>query len=82
MYRLLILLVFLGVLQGCSGESEYELKKFYKDPLSPAAIMMGGTYAGVVATFNSLGACLQMKEQVEQEDRNIGYMNSRFVCDK
>lgn len=68
-------------LQGCFG-TKYELKKYYKDPLSAAAKMMGGTYAGVVETFNSMEACLQMKSQVEQDDRNIGYTNSRFVCDE
>ena len=62
--------------------NQYELKKFYKDPNSPAAKMMGSTYAGVVETFNSMSACLQMKEQVEKDDQKIGYTNSRFVCDK
>lgn len=79
--RLVLLVVTLILLQGCFG-TKYELKKYYKDPNSAAARMMGGTYAGVVETFNSLDACLQMKEQVERDDLNIGYTNSRFVCDK
>ena len=82
MYKKFIPLSIVSLLVGCSGGTEYELKKFYKDPLSPAAIMMGGTYAGVVKTFNSLDACLQMKKQVERDDRNISYTNSRFVCDE
>lgn len=81
MIRILFLMVSAVFLQGCFGD-QYELKKYYKDPNSPAAQMMGGTYAGVVETFNSMEACLQMKEQVERDDRNIGYTNSRFVCDK
>ncbi len=79
--RVLSIVILTFLLQGCFG-TEYELKKYYKDPSSPAAKMMGGTYAGVVETFNSMEACLQMKEQVERDDRNIGYTNSRFVCDE
>lgn len=79
--RILSLVIASIILQGCFG-TEYELKKYYKDPHSAAAQMMGGTYAGIVETFNSLDACLQMKEQVERDDRNIGYTNSRFVCDE
>ncbi|WP_301387892.1 hypothetical protein [Thalassolituus sp. UBA2590] len=79
--RVLSIVILTFLLQGCFG-TEYELKKYYKDPNSPAAKMMGGTYAGVVETFNSMEACLQMKEQVERDDRNIGYTNSRFVCDE
>ena len=79
--RFILVLISAVLLQGCFG-TEYELKKYYKDPGSPAAILMGGTYAGVVATFNSRDACMQMKEQVELDDRNIGYTNSRFVCDE
>lgn len=82
MWKKMMILGVTSFLLGCSVETKYELKKFYKDPLSPAAIMMKGTYAGVVETFNSLDACLQMKEQVERDDRNTGYTNSRFVCDK
>jgi hypothetical protein len=67
------------LLQGCFG-SEYELQKFYRDPNSPAARMMGGIYAGVVDTFSSLEACLDTKADVERDDREIGYTNSRFVC--
>ena len=48
---------------------------------SPAAQLLGSTYAGVVETFNSFNACMQMKEDVEKEDIRIGYTNSRFVCD-
>ncbi len=81
MIRVAVLIGTAFVLQGCFN-TEYELKKYYKDPDSLAAIMMGGTYAGVVETFNSLDACLQMKMQVERDDRNIGYTNSRFVCDE
>ena len=77
----MLILVTMIILQGCFGGEEYELKKYYKDPESPAAKMMGSTYAGVIETFNTLNACLQMKEQVEADDRKIGYTNSRFVCD-
>ena len=83
MKRLLFMaLVFPLFLSGCFNEDKYELKKFYKDPNSPAAIMMGSMYAGVVATFNSRDACMQMKSQAEEDDKAIGYKNSRFVCDK
>lgn len=68
------------LLSGCF-ETEYELKKYYKDPNSPAARMMGGTYAGVVESFKSQDLCLQRKVQVEQNDRKIGYTNSRFECE-
>ena len=81
MLKAIFVIFFVILLQGCFG-TEYELKKYYKDPNSPAAKMMGGTYAGVVETFNSLDACLQMKEQVERDDLNIGYTNARFVCDE
>ena len=82
MIRVAVLIGTVFVLQGCFN-TEYELKKYYKDPDSLAAIMMmGETYAGVVETFNSLDACLQMKIQVERDDVNIGYTNSRFVCDE
>ena len=67
------------LLQGCLGP-EYELQKFYRDPSSAAARMMGSMYAGVVDTFDSLAACLDTKADVEQDDREIGYTNSRFVC--
>lgn len=69
------------LLSGCL-ESEYELKKYYKDANSPAAQMMGSTYAGVIETFKSQDLCFQKKAQVEQNDRNIGYTNSRFECEK
>lgn len=81
MIRVTLLLCVLFSLQGCFG-TEYELKKYYKNPFSAAAKMMGGTYAGVVETFNTLEACMQMKQQVEKDDRDIGYTNSRFVCDE
>lgn len=71
-----ILIVFLS---GCSGE-KYELHKYYKDPLSQAAILMGGTYAGIVDEFNTLGECLETKAEVEKDDAEIGYTNSLFEC--
>ena len=43
---------------------------------------MGTTYAGVVDTFDSLDACLEAKDQVELDDRAIGYTNSRFECEQ
>ena len=76
----LTLLGIVSLLQGCFGGTEHELRKYYKDPDSPAARLMGGTYAGVVETFNSQDDCLQMQELVERDDRNTGYTNSRFVC--
>ena len=77
-----ILLGTVVFLQGCSPAETYELKKYYKDSTSAAAKMMGGTYAGVIETFSSLEDCLQMKEQVERDDSESGYTNSRFVCDQ
>ncbi len=70
------------MLQGCFEDSTYELKKYYKDPNSPAAIMMGGTYAGVVDEFDSLDECNEMKLRVEKDDRDIGYSNSLFECEE
>tara|TARA_R110000868_G_scaffold406619_1_gene687196 strand:- start:490 stop:831 length:342 start_codon:yes stop_codon:yes gene_type:complete len=81
MTRAMVVICAAILLQACFS-TKYELKKYYKDPNSPAARIMGGTYAGVVETFNSMDACLQMKEQVARDDRNIGYTNSRFVCDE
>lgn len=81
MIRMMLFLSVIFSLQGCFG-TEYELKKYYKDPFSAAAKLMGGTYAGVVETFNTLDACMQMKQQVEKDDQDIGYTNSRFVCDE
>ena len=78
--KFIFVLVSMVLLQGCFG-TKYELKKYYRDPTSAAALIMGGTYAGVVETFNSMDACLQMKSQAEQDDHDIGYTNSRFVCD-
>ncbi|MCU7840900.1 MAG: hypothetical protein KZQ94_16165 [Candidatus Thiodiazotropha sp. (ex Troendleina suluensis)] len=82
MNKSLILLLAIASLSGCVEKEEYELKKYYKDATSPAAKLMGGTYAGVVETFNSIDACMEMKKQIEQDDRDIGYTNARFVCDK
>lgn len=79
--RKILIIILALFLQGCFGENEYELKKYYKDSGSAAALLMGGTYAGVVETFNSLDACLEMKNQAERDDERIGYTNSRFVCD-
>lgn len=81
MNKSLILLLAIASLSGCVEKEEYELKKYYKDATSPAAQLMGGTYAGVLETFNSLDACLQMIKQVERDDREIGYTNARWVCD-
>jgi len=82
MGKLAVTLLIIFSLQACSDNKQFELKKFYKDPYSPAAQLLGSTYAGVIETFNSLNACMQMKEDVENEDRKIGYTNSRFVCDE
>ena len=82
MKKLFTFLAFAFLLQGCFGGEEYELRKYYRDPYSPAALMMGGMYAGVVERFDSQDACLSMKEGVEEDDRKIGYTNSRFVCAK
>ena len=79
MKKVFVIASTVALLQGCLG-TEYELQKFYRDPNSPAARLMGGLYAGVVETFSSMEACLQMKADVERDDRNIGYTNSRFLC--
>jgi hypothetical protein len=81
MIKNIICIVIALFICSCSESKEYELKKYYKDPYSRAAQMMGSTYAGVVEKFNSLPACEEMKRQVEAGDRKIGYTNSRFVCD-
>lgn len=72
------------LLTGCINDSttKYNLNKYYKDPYSEAALMMGSTYAGVVSSFNSLDACLEMKYQVEQDNLKVGYTNSIFRCEK
>lgn len=73
--------MLVAFLSGCSDE-KHELHKYYKDPLSPAAILMGGTYAGVVDEFNTLDECLETKAEVEKDDAEIGYTNSLFKCKK
>jgi len=65
---------------SCTNTKEYELKKFYKDVNSPAAILMGGTYAGVVSTYNSKADCTHAKQIAEANDLKIGYTNSIFMC--
>lgn len=82
MRRYLMLFGVFFIIQACADNNEYELKKFYKDPESPAAKLLGSTYAGVVDTFKSMPACMQMKEQIEADDLRIGYTNSRFICDE
>lgn len=47
-----------------------------------AAILMGGTYAGVVAEFYTLEGCLEAKRKAELADKRIGYTNSIFKCEK
>jgi len=81
MARILIAIVVLMLLSSCSKNEKYELQKYYRDAYSPAAQIMGGTYAGVVETFNSKAACEDMKREVEADDRRIGYDNSMFICD-
>ena len=65
-----------------AGSDEYVLQKYYKDPNSAAAKLMGGLYAGSIGTFSRLENCLKMKSKVEEDDRKIGYTNSRFECEK
>ena len=61
---------------------KYELHKYYKNPISPAAVLMGGTYAGVVDEFETLDECIETKAEVEKDDAAIGYTNSLFKCEK
>ncbi len=65
-----------------AGSDEYVLQKYYKDPNSTAAKLMGGLYAGSIGTFSRLENCLKMKSKVVEDDRKIGYTNSRFECEK
>ncbi len=55
--RILLLVITSILLQGCFG-TEYELKKYYKDPNSAAARMMGGTYAGESPRVHRRPVCL------------------------
>jgi len=78
-------LLILGItftLQACADNNEYELKKYYKDANSPAAILMGGTFAGVVSTFSSKADCIHAKQRAVSDDRKTGYTNSTFICEK
>ncbi|SMM99596.1 hypothetical protein SPONN_726 [uncultured Candidatus Thioglobus sp.] len=43
---------------------------------------MGGLYAGSIGTFSRLENCQKMKFKIEQDDKKIGYTNSRFICEK
>ncbi len=61
---------------------KYELHKFYKDPLSPAAVFMGGTYAGIVDSYSTWEECFETKARAEKDDAAIGYTNSIFKCKK
>jgi hypothetical protein len=65
-----------------AGSDQYVLQKYYKDQNSAAAKLMGGLYAGSIGSFSRLENCLKMKSKVEEDDRKIGYTNSRFVCEK
>ena len=78
--KIILALTLTLVLASC-GDT-YQLHKFYRDPSSTAAIMMGSTYAGVVDEFDTLEECLEVKRQVERDDAAIGYTNSRFECEK
>ena len=80
MKKLLSTLFIIIFLQACGNK--YELRKHYKDPNSPAAQLLGSTYAGVIETFNSLDECEEMKNQVILDDLRIWYTNSRFECVK
>ncbi len=60
----------------------YELHKYYRDPLSPAAILTGSMHAGVVESYSSMDECLEAKIEAEKDDERIGYTNSKFVCKK
>ena len=77
--KILVFLISTLILTGCF-KSEYELKKYYRDPTSPAAQLMGGTFAGVVNTFDSLAACNEMKKEVENDDLVRSYTNSKYIC--
>ncbi len=57
---------------GCFDSKEYHLKKYYKN----------GTYAGIVASFETLEECLDEKNDAINDDREIGYTNSVFHCEK
>ena len=53
--------------------TRYDLHKFYRQ---------NGAWAGIVETFSSELECLDTKADVEEDDKRIGYTNSRFVCEK
>lgn len=54
-----------------SGD-KYQLEKYYR----------GGSFAGVVATFNGLGNCLDEKRDAERDDRHAGHDKAKFMCVK
>ena len=78
------IMFFLLISTACStgGSDKYKLHKFYKDPLSLAAILMGGTYAGILEKFDTIEECMVSKQQSENNDKEIGYTNSSFRCSK
>ncbi|SMN11358.1 hypothetical protein SPBRAN_1614 [uncultured Candidatus Thioglobus sp.] len=81
-FKLILLICVLSLSYGCTDSDKYVLQKYYKDPNSAAAKLMGGLYAGSIGTFSRLENCQKMKFKVEQDDKKIGYTNSRFVCEK
>lgn len=82
MKKSLLLSFFISFLLFSCVKTKYKLHKFYRDSNSPAARMMGGTYAGVVDEFDTMEECVEAKKQVERNDRKIGYKNSMFQCSK
>lgn len=51
MIRLILIIAMAISLQSCTDVKEYNLNKYYRDKNSPAALLMGSTYAGVLATY-------------------------------
>ena len=80
----IMIVCFLPLTTSCVGgdSDKYILHKFYNDPLSPIAIMMGGTYAGTLEKFDTIEECMISAQQAKNEDMEIGYTNSSFRCSK
>lgn len=80
MKKVLFTIGIVLVLQSCVDTKEYNLEKYYKDKNSQATLLMGGTYAGVVATFNSEAGCIHALRIAESNNLKIGYTTSIFKC--
>lgn len=64
--------VVFGLYSWLWESDKYQLSKYYKN----------GSYAGVVETYETLDECLADRDDATNDDKEIGYANSIFKCEK